>query len=207
LVEWVRRAAEPKQEEVAFKELDQLRREHPDNAVILAAYCFAFDIGDYKIRRSRRSREKTEQENADFQAALQRAKSLKPDLWLIHAVEAHRLIYLPPWQIETRLKKMQKMAQLAPDVAFAHYLMAEAYIMATSNQPRLQNGCELAARELEQTLKLKPAFADAAFSLFQIYDLWRSDKQRAARAKRMFLNSLPKGHNIRKSVQKRLNLY
>ncbi len=210
LVKLIRRSIESKQVETAFKTIDQMRREQPNNAVVLAAYAFVYDASLYQVRkRTGTIRERTPQEKQIRDSALQKAKTLAPKLWLPYTLEGFRTGYVF-WKYDAGLDLLHRAVVLAPRLAFPNKQLAQVLQFAANNKGKWNDKVvthQQAAAQYEIALKLDPKSADVAFALFSIYDVDLKDKAKAAKAKRAFLSALPPGYNIRKSIKDRLAKY
>lgn len=211
LVKLIRKSIESKQTEAVFKTLDKMRREQPNNAVVLAAYVMAHDASLYQVRRRTGIiRQRTEQETQTANEALARAKQLNPKLWLPYTIEGFQVGWSPPWDYDRGLTLLQKGVDLAPRNSFARHQFALVLSLAANNKGKWQNKVvthRQAAEQCEIALKFDPKAADTAFLLFALYDIDLKDKAGATRAKRAFLKALPPKYNISKSVRERLALY
>ncbi|HEY0074145.1 MAG TPA: hypothetical protein VGB77_08595 [Abditibacteriaceae bacterium] len=214
LVKLIRRSIESKQLETAFQALDQLRREQPNNAAVLAAYVMVYDASLYQVRKvSGTIRERKPQEKQIRDAASQKAKKLDPKLWLPYTIEGFPIVYqaIPSdKEYQQGLDLLKKATLLAPSSFFARKQFAAGLTVAAINK-RKWNGkvvtYQQATAQYEIALKLEPKSADVTFALFSIYDIDLKDKDKATKAKRAFLQSLPPNYNIRKSIRQRLAKY
>jgi len=211
MVKLVRKSIESKQVDVAFRTLTAMKREQPNNAVVLSAYVLAMDASLYQVRANTGTiRQRTREEVESALVSLERAKKLAPKLWLPYTVEGFRIGYAPPWDFDKSLPLLQKGASLAPKNAFAHKQFAEVLLLAANNKDKWNGKVvthKQGAKEMETALRLDPTSADTAFALFCVYDIDLKDKKGATHAKRAFLRTLPKGYNLASWAKERLALY
>ena len=205
LYQLVRRAANQKQLELAYVTLQRMKDQQPNNAVVQAAFCFAWQvaIGDYaqpgEVVGFSDGRHISSDE---YTASLDRAKRINPKLWLIYDVEG-RMLVLDPKQDRHGIALLQKAESLAPGLSVTHYLLGWAYSVYDTPYHSFPK----AAGELQTALTLKPVLANAALSLFNIYDVCIPDPEKAREAKQAVLLTLPPRIKLSEEGQRRLAKY
>ncbi len=199
----VRQADTQKQIKNAFDTLDQMRHKEPNNATVLAAYCFAFQVadGDYSSLGSKHLSFTPEEHNA-YSTLLLKAQSLDPKLWLPYAVEGHNLMLDPEFD-KKALGLLQKGVSLAPNISYTHNLLGHAYsVHGTSFM-----SYEKAAKEFNIARHLQPTIAINAAFLFDIYDIRMPNKEKAADAKQYLLSTVPPDFSFPPAFRERLARY
>lgn len=214
MVKLIRKSIESKQVDITFKTLTAMKKEQPNNAVVLSAYAMAADASIYQVRANTGTiRQSTREEEESALASLERAKRLAPKLWLPYTIEATRISSTALPSPEDRQKSLdlaQKAVNLAPKNAFARKQFAEVLQVEADNAGvwnKKPVTHRQSAKEFETALKLDPSSADTAFALFSVYDVDLKDKKGATHAKRAFLRTLPKGYNLASWAKERLALY
>jgi hypothetical protein len=213
--QWLLRAGYQHQEKNAYDTMSRLRREQPNNPVVLDGYFMALEMTRADIR--------TMNYNGGLNAPvipydhwvedaaladLQRAYKLAPKLWLTYAIDgedkfcdsfgSHSLV-----SREQGLKLLQKAESLAPEVPYTHWLLGYAYIC----RPVSKHKYELAAAECKQALASGARISDAAFILFQIYSLLTPNPAEEIKWKRKFLSLVPPDVKINSSAKALLDRY
>ncbi len=203
LYDLVRRADHQNLANVAYNTLNEMRHQQPRNAVVVAAYCFSFQVaaGDYD-NPGRKNRPFTEAEHKSYEDALNKAYQLDPKLWLPYTVEGHYLM-ASPYEDVKALRLLQKAVALAPSLSYTHILLAEAYTVHGTPY----HSYSKAVQECETARRLQPASAKNADILFDIYDIRTPNRKKAADAKRYLLSTLPPGFKFSQSFEERLARY
>ncbi len=203
LYDLVRRADHQNLASAAYNTLNEMHHQQPRNAVVLAAYCFSFQVaaGDYDSP-GRKNRPFTEAEHKGYEDALSKAYQLNPKLWLPYTVEGHYLM-ASPYEDVRAFKLLQKAVALAPHLSYTHILLAEAYTVHGTPY----HSYSKAVQECEVARHLQPASAKNASMLFDIYDIRTPDKEKAADAKRYLLSTLPPGIKFSQAFEERLARY
>ncbi len=199
----VRRADRQNLSNLAYNTLNEMRLKQPGNAVVLAAYCFAYQVaaGDYD-NPGHKNHPFTNSDFEQYSSELHRAKHLDPKLWLPYAVEGHYLM-ASPYEDVKALNLLQKAVALAPDLSYTHILLAEAYtVHGTPYHSYLK-----AAQECEVARHLKPISAKNADILFDIYDVRTPNREKATDAKRYLLSTVPPSFQLKPSFLERLARY
>jgi len=160
MVKLIRKSIESKQVDITFKTLTAMKREQPNNPVVLSAYAMAADASLYQVRANTGIiRQRTREERESALASLALAKKLAPKLWLPYTVEGFRIGYGPPWDYDKSLPLLQKGVLLVPKNAFAHKQFAEVLQLAANNAGKW-NGKVVShkqgAKEFETALRLDP---------------------------------------------------
>lgn len=211
LVWLIRRAINSKQIDVAYATLDKMRHEQPNNAVVLSAYAMAHDAPLYQVhKKSGEIRKRTKEEDRAYEAALDRAIKIDPELWLPYTLKGFRLGYAPPWNFSDALDLLHKATQLAPKSAFARKQFAQILQLAANNNGKWKDKIithKQAVAEYEIAHKLNPDSSDIAYAIFSIYDIDLNDREHATQAKRAFLKTLPPNYKLSAFVQDRLARY
>jgi len=199
----VRQADTQKQIKIAYDTLNRMRHTEPNNATVLAAYCFAFQVGagDYASPGEKHLSFTPEDFN-DYTTTLLKAKSLDPKLWLPYAVQGHNFMLDPEFDRKA-LSLLQKAVALAPNISYTHILLAEAYGVYGTPYHSFQ----AAARECDVARHLKPVSAKNADILFDIYDIRMPNREKATDAKRYLLSSLPPDYKFSPDFRDRLAKY
>ena len=198
LYQLIRRTASQKVLMVAFNSLNELRQADQGNAVVLAAYCLAFDIAgtDHYVAKFN----PTAEEEEARQTAMEDAYRLAPNLWLTYAVEGRQLVNQPGSEAKA-FSLLQKAVELAPDVSIVHDLLANCYLVYDSPFKSIPKALE----EEKKALKLKPVISNAPFTLLWIYLYATPDEDAAIYYKKAFLNTVPPYHKLEGSTQKVLD--
>jgi len=199
----VRRADHQNLADVAYDTLNDLRHQQPRNAVVLAAYCFAYQVaaGDYD-NPGRKNHPFTSSDFEHYSSELRRAYQLDPKLWLPYTVEGHYL-RASPYEDVKALKLLQKAVALAPTLSYTHILLAEAYTVHGTpfhSYPKAVQECGLARH-------LKPVSAYNADILFDIYDVRTPNREKAADAKQYLLSVVPPSFKFPPAFRERLARY
>ncbi len=199
----VLRAIRQKEVDVAYNTLKTLRHDQPNNAVVLAGYCLAFDVYEGKYSGPDGTVHSfSGTEEYDYFQTLSRAHQLDPKLWMTYAVEGHNSTGTPAQDIRC-LKLYQKAEELAPHISYTHLLLGDAY--ATYYTP--YHSFEKAAAEYNIALSLQPISAKAVYLLFDIYDIRIPNVAKAKQAKSKLLSLLPPDFHLKKQASERLARY
>jgi len=199
----VRRADRQNLSNLAYNTLNEMRHQQPRNAVVVAAYCFSFQVaaGEYD-NPDRKNRPFTEAEHEGYADALNKAYQLDPHLWLTYAVEGHTLMS-SPYEDQKALRLLKMAVRLAPDVSYTHILLAEAYGVYGTPYHSFQ----AAAKECDVARHLQPVAAINADILFDIYDIRMPNREKAADAKQYLLSTVPPNFQLKPSFLERLARY
>ena len=204
LVQLLRRAQEQDQIAVALHTLDTLRSQQPNNALAISSYCLALQISlgwhsygwFHDQRGPQRSRSHTADDMATMHSLLQKAMQLDPNLWLTYCLAGSKSFE----GYKKGLPLLQKAVALAPNASFAQSRLGAAYISIglrdwSNNKPH-DDTFQKAAAALEKAVSLKPVSAESRISLFEIYNSWLKDGNKARRAAKLFVMSLPPGTQV-----------
>ena len=199
----IRRGDEQMHTDLVYNTLDAMRKEEPDNAVVLAAYCFAFKIaeGDYAAP-GQQVRTFTNLDHDHYSAALLRAYRINPNLWLPYAVEGHSLM-TSPYEDRKALYLLKTAVKLAPDISYTHTLLGNAYSVYDTPYQSFKK----AAYQYELARHLHPVSAHNADSLFDLYDVRIPNHEKAKEAKQYLLSTVPPNHNFPADFRRRLAKY
>src|SRR5690606_21376818 len=98
----------------------------PNNAVVLSAYAMAHDAPLYQVhKKSGEIRKRTKEEDRAYEAALDRAIKIDPELWLPYTLKGFKLGYITVPKFSESLDLLHKAVQLAPESAFARKQFAQ----------------------------------------------------------------------------------
>jgi tetratricopeptide (TPR) repeat protein len=199
----VLRAEKQGKANVAYETLKDLRDKQPKNAVAFAGYCLAYDVYEGKYSGpygAAHTFSPAEQE--DYRRTLARAQQLNPKLWMTYAVAGHNVGFGPAGDLQS-LKMYEKAENLAPYISYTHVLLGNAYgVYYTPYQSFTKS-----ATEYNKALSLQPASVEAAWGLFDIYDVRLPNAAKAKRAKSKLESLLPLGFSLKKQASERLSKY
>ena len=204
LYDLIRRGDQQKQSSFVYDTLNAMRKKKPDNAVVLAAYCFAYKIaqGEYDEPSRRQFRSFTPLDEEQYVNTLLKAYRLNPSLWLTYAVEGHSLMD-SPYADRKALALLKTAVKLAPDISYTHTLLGEAYAVYDTPYQSFQK----AAYQYQTARHLQPVSAHNADLLFDLYDVRLPDHKKAEDAKQYLLSTVPPGYQFKPNFQARLAKY
>lgn len=199
----IRRADRQGQTSLAYTTLHQMRLKHPNDAVVLASFCFVSQVveGDYSGPNAKRQG-LSAAEVSEYSNALLKAYRLDPKLWLTYAVEGHSLMT----SLQSDLKALQLLktaVRLAPDISYTHTLLGEAYTVYDTPY----HSFALAAKEFWTAKNLSPVSAHNADLLFDIYDVRTPNPEMERKAKEYFLSTVPPNYKFTPQFKERLAKY
>ncbi len=203
------RAGYQHHEKTAYDTMSRLRREQPNNPIVLDGYFMALKMtqGDIStilyngLRPPVIPYDHWVEDAA--RADLQRAYRLAPNLWLTYAIEGEDKFYASINSREQGLKLLQKAENLAPEVPYTHWLLGNVY----TSPPVSKHKYELAAAECRQAMASREKFSDPAFILFQIYSLWIPNQAEEIKWKRKFLSLVPPDVKLNPAAKQWLDRY
>lgn len=174
----------------AFNTLKELKSLQPENAVILAAYCFAFDFvdGQYHTKTYQRF---SGEDYIDYDETLKKAYIQDPQLWLTYVVEGYKLID-KPGEDERGFVLLKKAVELAPNVATTHFWLGFAFTVCKTSFMSY----EKAVAEYQRALELSPVFSPAARQLLFIHCFALPDKAKAKANRAKYLSLLPPNYEM-----------
>ncbi len=199
----IRRADRQGQTKLAYNTLNQMRLKHPNDAVVLASFCFVSQMaaGEYS-GPNMKTRGLSAAEVAEYSSALLKAYALDPKLWLPYAVEGHTLMTSPQNDVKA-LRLLKTAVRLAPDISYTHTLLGEAYTVYDTPY----HSFALAVKEFWTAKNLQPASAHNADLLFDIYDVRTPNTDMARKAKAYLLSTVPPDYKFNPQFQARLAKY
>ncbi len=199
----IRRADTQDQTSVAFETLNQMRLKQPNNAVVLASFCFVARIaaGDYG-KPGEKHRGLSSSEVVDYENALLKAYSVDPKLWLTYAVQGHNLSRGIS-EDEQCIFLLKKSIRLAPNISYTHTLLGEKYLLYDPGHMSY----EKAIQELTIARHLQPVSSHNADLLFIMYDALTPNREKAKEAKQYLLSTLPTNFKFSPQFKARLAKY
>jgi len=202
------RAGYQHQEKAAYEAMNRLRRQQPQNPVVLNGYFMAFRMAEGGFNSMRyngghQAMSFNHWEDDEAQTVLQKAYKLAPQLWLTYAVDGEDKFYTPGGDREQGLVLLQKAETLAPSVPYTHWLLEDAY----TSPPISRQKYEMAAEEGKKALASGAKISNAAFILFQIYSLFTPNQTEEIRWKRKFLSVVPPNVKINPQAKQWLDRY
>lgn len=202
------RAGYQHQEKNAYDTMGKLRREQPNNPIVLDGYFMALEMtkGDINTILYNGLRQAVipydHWVEDDARADLQRAYRLAPKLWLTYAIDGENKFY-DPGRREQALALLQKAERLAPEVPYVHWLLGDAYTNLSVSTERYG----LAAEEDKKALASGVPISNAAFTLFQIYSLWLPNQAEEIKWKRKFFSLVPPDVKLNSAAKEWLDRY
>lgn len=193
--------AKKAQRELAYQVLNRLRREQPNNAVVLAAYCMSFDMAQGHYSPIPDSRSFSRAEEAERDRALAKAYKLSPRLWLPYVVEGRALHIAYKEGNSHGFGLLLKAVTLAPNLSITHFFLGEAYTVYGTPFQSFRR----AAEEFEKAQRLSPTLSSASRALLDMYCVAIPNKAKALKARKAYLASLPKGFKPSPSTQSLLD--
>lgn len=193
--------AKKAQRELAYQVLNRLRREQPNNAVVLAAYCMSFDMAQGRYSPIPDPRNFSATEEAERNKALAKTYKISPRLWLPYVVEGRALHLNYRAGASRGFGLLLKAVTLAPNVSITHFFLGEAY--SYSGTPYFSY--RRAAEEFEKARSLGPTLSSASRALLTIYCVRTPNKAKALKAKKTYLASLPPGIKPDRTTQSLLD--
>ncbi len=191
--QWLLRAGYQHQEKNAYDTMSRLRREQPNNPVVLDGYFMALEMTKGDINTINYHGLAAPVIPYDHwvedaaRADLQRAYRLAPDLWLTYAIDGEDKFYDSINSREQGLKLLQKAEKLAPEVPYTHWLLGGTYLVPPVSPEKYR----IAAEECKTALASRARISNAAFILFQIYSLWLPNPTEEIKWKRKFYSLVP----------------
>jgi hypothetical protein len=203
------RAGYQHQEKNAYDTMSRLRREQPNNPVVLDGYFMALEMTKGDITTINYNGPHQPVMPYDHwvedaaRADLQRAYRLAPNLWLTYAIDGEDKFYDSINSRKQGMNLLQKAEKLAPEVPYTHWLLGNAY----TSSPVSKHKYELAAAECKQALASGARISNAAFILFQIYSLLMPDPVEEIKWKRKFYSLVPPDVKINPAAKEWLDRY
>lgn len=199
----IRRGDKQKQSDLVYDILNALRKKEPNNAVVQAAYCFAYRVaeGDYD-GPGFRGKAFTNLDDQHYLNALTKAYKLNPKLWLTYAVEGHSLI-TSPYSDRKALYLLKTAVKLAPDISYTHTLLGDAYAVYYTPFQSFQK----AEAQYITAQHLQPISSHNADALFDLYDVRIRNTAKARKAKEYLLSTVPTNYKFPPDFSARLAKY
>ena len=199
----IRRGDAQKQSNLVYETLNMLRKKEPNNAVVQAAYCFAYRVaeGEYDDPGFQ-GKAFTSLDDQHYLNALTKAYQLDPKLWLTYAVEGHSLI-TSPYSDQKALYLLRTAVNLAPDISYTHTLLGDAYSVYYTPFQSFKK----AEAQYITAKHLQPVSAHNADMLFELYDVRVPNKEKAKAAKQYLLSTVPSDYKFPLAFRARLAKY
>ncbi len=206
--QWLLRAGYQHQEMVAYDTMNQLCKEQPNNPIVLAGYFMSLKMAEGGVNTvlyngGRRVISVSITKDNEARALLQKAYRLDPKLWMIYDVDGEDQYYDPVGDRKQGLVLLQEAEELAPRVAYIHWILGYVY----ANPPLSDGRFQIATQELKQALASSTNISNAAFIMFQIYSSWRPDHTQAIYWKHKFLSMVPPDVKLNPFARQELDQY
>jgi len=189
----IRQAAHNGLELAAYTDLRKLVQTDPDNPNLLAACCFAYGVahGNYGLNLYHSVFGNyfvdTHHYAGDYDADLAKAEKLDPGLWLIYLLKAQPAINPGNGNRTEALGYLRKSVKLAPDITYTHYALADFLWTPNATPSQMQESI----REGEIAATLKPVNAEVTWLLFEIYGIYKPNREKGLAYKKLFLSEIP----------------
>lgn len=216
-------AAENGLELADFDDLRIMAKKYPNNANVLGAFCFAYDVasGGNSINWHKQPLKSYEDPAAfqEYERDLAEADKINPNSWTLDLVKADQKTFPINADRAGSLRLLRKAVTDGPDVPYTHCALALELMTYHTAEPQqlgkyrgdvqyfkpTQAEYEEAAREFSKAEKLKPIDSDAPWYLFLIYTGGLPDHEQALQSKRVFLSEVPPWHKLSPTTTKELD--
>ncbi len=187
------RARYQRKEPSYFSTLKQIKRDNPQNGVVLATYCAVlmdanqlYGFGQYRFKA-----DKGEGSVDNIQRNLAVAKKLEPRLWLILLTEADIAECSNGDRKEgtqNAVNLCREAVRLAPSISFAHERLG--YWLVNLAGLRKQSYAE-AVESYKKAQTLRPINCDASFLLMNVYRYYEPNPAQARKTAQVVLTTIP----------------